>query len=111
MTVFEGFGMFGKALPGDAFCSSTAARSAGRRRGREQEVLLADRGRQDVTDAALGTRVVADGRSARRAEPCGAPTDWDIVPQLQVSLSGLQHVLLNVGLRIPVNQPVSRARR
>ncbi len=42
--------------------------------------------------------------------PFGAPTDWDLVPQLQVSLSGLQHVLVNVGLRIPVKQPESRAR-
>ena len=39
------------------------------------------------------------------ARSFGAPTDWDVVPQLQVSLSGLQHVLLNVGLRIPVQQP------
>ena len=44
------------------------------------------------------------------AHPFGAPTDWDLVPQLQVSLSGLQHVLVNVGLRIPVKQPESRAR-
>ena len=29
---------------------------------------------------------------------------------MQVSLSGLQHVLVNVGLRIPIRQPVSRSK-
>jgi mono/diheme cytochrome c family protein len=29
---------------------------------------------------------------------------WDVVPQLQVSLSTRQHLLANVGIRIPVNE-------
>ena len=33
-----------------------------------------------------------------------APTEWDVLPQLQVSLSTRQHVLLNAGVRIPVTQ-------
>jgi hypothetical protein len=33
----------------------------------------------------------------------GAKTHWDIVPQVQVSLSKRQHVRLNVGVRIPMN--------
>jgi hypothetical protein len=28
---------------------------------------------------------------------------WDVVPQVQVSLSRRQHVLLNVGVRVPLN--------
>jgi hypothetical protein len=32
----------------------------------------------------------------------GKKTDWDVVPQLQVSLSQRQHILFNVGLRIPM---------
>lgn len=31
-----------------------------------------------------------------------------MVPQMQVSLSKLQHVLLNVGVRIPVNERETR---
>jgi hypothetical protein len=32
----------------------------------------------------------------------GAKTDWDIVPQLQVSLSRRQHILMDFGARIPL---------
>jgi len=38
------------------------------------------------------------------ARPSGAPMEWDVVPQAQVSLSKLQHVLLNVGVRMPLTQ-------
>lgn len=31
-------------------------------------------------------------------------TEWDLLPQVQVSLSTRQHVLLNVGVRTPVSQ-------
>lgn len=38
------------------------------------------------------------------AKPAGSPSEWDLVPQMQVSLSKLQHVLLNVGVRVPLNE-------
>jgi hypothetical protein len=38
------------------------------------------------------------------AMPEGAATEWDVVPQVQISLSKLQHVLLNVGVRLPLNE-------
>ncbi|HEU4994570.1 MAG TPA: cytochrome c [Gemmatimonadaceae bacterium] len=34
----------------------------------------------------------------------GAPTDWDLIPQFQVTLSARQHVRANVGVRVPVNR-------
>lgn len=40
----------------------------------------------------LGSRELAEGKA----------TDWDVVPQLQVSLSQRQHILFNVGVRLPV---------
>jgi hypothetical protein len=39
----------------------------------------------------------------------GARTDWDIVPQLQVSLSTLQHILVSAGYRIPVTNTSQRS--
>ena len=38
------------------------------------------------------------------AQPADGTTEWDVVPQMQVSLSKLQHVLLNFGVRVPVNE-------
>jgi mono/diheme cytochrome c family protein len=34
----------------------------------------------------------------------GAPTSWSVVPQMQVTLSALQHVRANVGVNVPVNE-------
>jgi hypothetical protein len=34
----------------------------------------------------------------------GQPTLWDVVPQIQVSLSKLQHVQLGVGVALPINE-------
>lgn len=39
----------------------------------------------------------------------GAPVDWNVVPQLQVSLSALQHVRLGLGADIPVTQRDARS--
>ncbi len=42
------------------------------------------------------------------AKPGDSDTEWDAVPQMQVSLSKLQHVLLSVGVRVPLNQREER---
>ena len=34
----------------------------------------------------------------------GARTSWSVVPQMQVTLSALQHVRANVGVNVPVNE-------
>ncbi len=38
------------------------------------------------------------------ARPKGGNAEWDVVPQMQVSLSKLQHVLVSVGVRVPLNE-------
>ena len=45
---------------------------------------------------------------AARELESGAATHWDIVPQMQVSLSTRQHILLNAGVRLPLNQRADR---
>jgi hypothetical protein len=42
----------------------------------------------------LGARELEDGRNA----------EWDVLPQIQVSLSNRQHVLMNIGVRTPISQ-------
>jgi len=42
------------------------------------------------------------------ASPHGAATEWDVVPQVQISLSKLQHILLSVGVRVPLNEREER---
>lgn len=38
----------------------------------------------------------------------GAPTEWDLLPQFQITLSALQHVRLNVGVGVPLTQRDTR---
>lgn len=45
---------------------------------------------------------------ASRAMRAGASSEWDVLPQMQVSLSTRQHVLLNTGVRIPVTERSAR---
>jgi mono/diheme cytochrome c family protein len=45
---------------------------------------------------------------ADREFETGARTNWDIVPQMQVSLSRRQHILANVGVRTPANNRAGR---
>ena len=42
------------------------------------------------------------------ARPAGAAPEWDVAPQLQLSLSKLQHILFNAGVRVPVTQRATR---
>ena len=45
---------------------------------------------------------------ANRDLATGASTDWDVVPQFQVTLSRRQHIRGNVGVRIPVTNTGNR---
>jgi hypothetical protein len=41
----------------------------------------------------------------------GSTVHWDVVPQLQVSLSRRQHILLNVGAQVPLTDRRNRTTR
>lgn len=103
--VFEPFACFGQIVAGDG---SLQLQLAGE--------LPADSDHGDpelLARSALGW-TFAQGRFGRTFTPMlevlgtfvfdgGDPADeWDLVPQLQVSLSRRQHVLLSAGARVPV---------
>jgi len=46
--------------------------------------------------------------AAARELENGKPVEWDVLPQLQVSLSKRQHILVSGGLRIPINERAER---
>jgi hypothetical protein len=46
---------------------------------------------------------------ADREMETGASTNWDIVPQVQVSLNRRQHVRVNIGVRRPLNNTDGRS--
>jgi mono/diheme cytochrome c family protein len=103
--VFEPFLSAGQILPHEAFVQAQAGLELPRNRAHEREAFW--RG-------VLGMTFVQGqfGRSwtpmievaAVRELEAGQRPQWDVLPQLQVSLSKRQHILVSGGVRIPVNQ-------
>jgi hypothetical protein len=105
--VFEPFLTFGQILPGEAFVQAQTGLevpSSGEKEG--------------FWRVALG-RTFVEGRFGRAWSPmlevlgarefdAGARTHWDVLPQVQVSLSKRQHILINAGVRMPVNDRAGR---
>jgi mono/diheme cytochrome c family protein len=69
---------------------------------------------------ALGQTIAGDHRLGRQWSPTveflatrdlvdGAKTDWDIMPEMQVTASKRQHVRVNVGVRTPVTDTAGRS--
>ena len=45
---------------------------------------------------------------ADREFETGARTNWDVIPEIQITLNKRQHVRLNVGVRTPINNTSGR---
>lgn len=110
---FEPFVSFGQLLPRDAFVQLQV--------GAELSANRARAGHEAFWRGAVG-QSFTQGRYGRSWTPMvellgareiasGAVTLWDVAPQVQLSLNTRQHVLLNVAVRVPVNQRPARATR
>jgi mono/diheme cytochrome c family protein len=114
VTVLEPFVTVGQILPGDAFVQVQGG----------VEVPLARREHHDevfwrtAVGRSFDTRMGA-GRVwtpmvevlGARELAAGASVGWDVVPQMQVTLSTRQHVMLNVGVRLPMRDGATRPTR
>ncbi len=112
VTTFESFAAFAQLLPANTFVQLQA-------------------GTEQPTDTSKAPRTLfwqtALGKSYRQSDGLGrmwtpmlevvanhnfvtrATTDWDVVPEFQVTLSQRQHVRANVGVRIPVTNTADRS--
>jgi hypothetical protein len=110
--LFETFAMFGKVLPRLSFFQAQS--------GVELPVDTDKAPRAVFARMAFGKTFAANqgfGRSwtpiveilADREFATGARTNWDIVPEVQVTLNKRQHVRLNVGVRRPLNNTDGRS--
>jgi mono/diheme cytochrome c family protein len=111
VTIFEPFVAAGLILPADSFVQLQS--------GLE---LPVDRMRAEPEAfwrTAFG-RTFTQGRFGRSWSPmvellgarelsAGERATWDIVPQMQVTLNTRQHIMLNGGVRVPVNARAGRA--
>jgi mono/diheme cytochrome c family protein len=102
--VFEPFGMVGQALPHNAFLQMQGGLEipSDETRAPKEAYVRAAIGFTHMGDRGFG-RSWSPQVEVLMAHPFGEKAEWDVVPQLQVSLSKLQHVMLAGGVRIPVN--------
>jgi mono/diheme cytochrome c family protein len=105
-TVFESFVTYGQLLKADSFFQFQG--------GVELPVDTGKAGREVFSRAALGRTFTQNGPFGRAWSPMvellavrelekGATIEWDIVPQVQVTLNTRQHVRFNIGWRTPLN--------
>jgi len=101
--VFEPFAMLGQLLPHNAFVqlhggleipSDASAPKEAYLRSAAGITWMADRGFGRAWSPQLELLV---------ARPFDGDAEWDVVPQMQVTLSKLQHVAVAGGVRIPLN--------
>lgn len=104
-TIFEPFVSFGQILPGNGFLQLQSG---------VELPLLRDKATEEAFwRAALGTSLT-QGNWGRTWSPMveilgsrelesGAVNHWDIAPQVQVTLNKRQHIMMNVGVRIPAD--------
>ena len=104
--VAEPFVTFGKAFPGDAFVQVLGeVELPAKESNAEREAALGAVAGKTFTQANFGRAwtPMVELLVGRELEG-GAELEFDIVPQLQVSLSKRQHVLANFGARVPLTE-------
>ena len=112
VTVVEPFAMWGQMLPRNSFLQIHG--------GVELPTDSTKGTREAFVRTAVGTTFAEDRGFGRAwspqvevlwARPQGGASEWDVVPQVQVTLSKLQHVMIAAGIRIPVTQRAERPRQ
>jgi mono/diheme cytochrome c family protein len=110
-TVFEPFVALGQILPADFFLHSQAGLEIPFDNDQaEDEAFLR---------LALGKSFTTGGPWGRTWSPMvellgarelvsGADTNWDAIPQVQITLNTRQHIMMNVGVRTPLNHTDTR---
>ena len=113
VTIFEPFVSFGQILPSDSFLQAQAGLelpSDTDRASREAfwRLVFGRTWTQGELGFGRAWTPMVELLAARDLED-EATTHWDVVPQVQVTLNTRQHVMLNAGFRVPVNDRDGRS--
>jgi mono/diheme cytochrome c family protein len=111
VTTFETFAAFGHLLPHYVFVQAQAGADLPTNTDKAPQSLFAR--------TAIGKGFAQNGGLGRLWSPMvefvanrdllrGATTDWDVVPEFQVTLSKRQHVRFNAGVSIPATNTAGR---
>jgi hypothetical protein len=109
-TVFEPFVAFGQMLPASTFLQFQVGGGFPVDRDHADEAFWRTVFGKKFTQGEFGRAwsPMVEILGARELEP-GMRAHWDVVPQMQVTLSARQHIMANAGVRIPVNEREGRS--
>jgi mono/diheme cytochrome c family protein len=113
VTVIEPSAAFGQLLPAEAFLQF---------QGGFELATDRDRAEHEAFWRVVAGRTLTRGRFGRAWSPMlevlgsrelatGHRVHWDLLPQVQVTLSTRQHIMLNAGLRVPIGERAGRPTR
>jgi mono/diheme cytochrome c family protein len=107
--VFEPFAMWGQILPRNSFLQMHGGVElpSDSTRGTREVYLRTAVGTIFAQDRGFG-RAWSPQVEVLWARPQRSDSEWDVVPQMQVTLSKLQHVMVAAGVRIPLTQRKER---
>lgn len=113
-TTFETFAAFDQLLPANAFVQTQFGADLPRHTDIAPQTIFfnAAVGKSFAPQSGFGrlwtpmTEIVADHDLVDHAK-----TNWDVVPQMQVTISKRQHIRGDLGVRIPVTNTAGRARQ
>ena len=111
VTIFETFAAFGQLLPKKSFVQTQF--------GAELPTHTDDAQKAVFWRTAVGKTLAQKQGFGRIWTPMveflsdrelatGAKTNWNVLPQIQVSLNKRQHILANVGVKFPMNNRLGR---
>ena len=108
-TAYEPFVLFGQALPRGMFLQAAAGLEvpSDHTRGNNEAFWRAGVGGTLAQDGGFG-RAWSPMVEVLWARQTNGTPEVDVVPQLQITLSKLQHVMVAAGVRVPVNQRAER---
>jgi hypothetical protein len=108
-TVYEPFAMWGQILPGNSFLQLHGGMElpSDSTRGTREPYLRTAIGTTFAQDRGFG-RAWSPQVEVLWAHPQDGASEWDVVPQVQVTLSKLQHIMIAGGVRLPMTQRKAR---
>jgi len=108
-TIYEPFAMWGQILGSNGFLQVHTGIEipSDHDKGANEGFVRTALGYTIAQDQGFG-RAWSPMAEVLMAKPAGGDAEWDVVPQMQVSLSKLQHILLSVGVRVPLNERQDR---
>lgn len=113
-TILEPFAAYSQILPRDGFLHVHA--------GLEFPMGVDEAHNEWYWRTAAGWSVAQNGGAGRAWSPMiellaareiapGEHVQWDVVPQMQVTLSKRQHIMMSAGMQFPVNEREGRSRK